>query len=41
MYEFSCPDCGQTIAVNPSMRDALLANGCAICGAAVTDRSFS
>lgn len=40
-YVFFCPECGQEIEVNASMREALLANGCVICGAAVTDDAFS
>ena len=40
-YVFFCPECGQEIEVNASMREALIANGCVICGAAVTDDAFS
>ncbi|MCW8172182.1 zinc ribbon domain-containing protein [Natrialba swarupiae] len=35
-YEFTCPDCGQTIEVNEEMREATLAHGCPVCGADVT-----
>ena len=37
---FTCPDCGETMVVNPAMRDALLANGCVVCGAAVAESAF-
>lgn len=30
-YIFSCPDCGQEIEVNGSMREAMLASGCPVC----------
>jgi len=28
------------MVVNPAMRDALLANGCVVCGAAVAEDAF-
>jgi transcription elongation factor Elf1 len=37
---FTCPECGETMVVNPAMRDALLSNGCVVCGAAVTEDAF-
>jgi predicted RNA-binding Zn-ribbon protein involved in translation (DUF1610 family) len=37
---FTCPDCGETMVVNPAMRDALVANGCVVCGAAVAEDAF-
>lgn len=40
-YVFLCPECGQEIEVNDSMREALVANGCVVCGAAVSDDMFS
>ncbi|WP_435101638.1 DUF7560 family zinc ribbon protein [Halarchaeum sp. P4] len=40
-YEFDCPDCGQHIEVNDSMREAILSNGCPICSAAVAADDFA
>jgi len=40
-YQYVCPNCGQAIAVNAPMRDALLSNGCVVCGARVSDEAFS
>jgi rRNA maturation protein Nop10 len=40
-YTFVCPDCGESMAVNPAMRDALLENGCVVCGSAVSPAAFS
>ncbi|MDG5774876.1 hypothetical protein VB773_15450 [Haloarculaceae archaeon H-GB2-1] len=40
-YEFVCPDCGESLAVNESMRDALIENGCVICGTPVSVDEFS
>jgi hypothetical protein len=37
---FTCPDCGETMVVNPAMRDAPPANGCVVCGAAVAESAF-
>ncbi|WP_255170920.1 DUF7560 family zinc ribbon protein [Natrononativus amylolyticus] len=39
-YTFVCPGCSQSIAVNASMRDALVENGCAICGTPVSRDAF-
>lgn len=30
-YVFRCPDCGQEIEVNASMREAILSSGCPVC----------
>lgn len=38
--EFTCPECGETMVVNPAMRDALRANGCVVCGASVPGDAF-
>ncbi|WP_442904975.1 DUF7560 family zinc ribbon protein [Haladaptatus sp. CMSO5] len=38
---FSCPECGESLVVNASMRDALIDNGCVICGSAVSSSAFS
>lgn len=40
-YDFVCPECRQEIEVNAPMRDALIANGCVVCGAPVSDEAFS
>lgn len=39
-YDFVCPECAQEIEVNASMREALLANGCVVCGAALSPDAF-
>jgi len=38
---FHCPDCGETMTVNESMRDALLDYGCVVCGSTVSPMAFS
>ncbi|MFB6101364.1 MAG: hypothetical protein ABEJ73_02230 [Haloplanus sp.] len=38
---FRCPDCGESMAVNASMREALLDHGCVVCGTAVPPSAFS
>ncbi|MCF2206309.1 hypothetical protein KVP04_05495 [Halobacterium salinarum] len=38
---FTCPHCGETMTVNPAMRDALSSNGCVVCGAAVDGDAFA
>ena len=30
-YVFSCPECGQEVEVDTSMRTAILSNGCPVC----------
>ena len=30
-YVFGCPECGQEIEVDTSMRTAILSNGCPVC----------
>lgn len=40
-YEFTCPECGQEIEVNESMREATLTHGCPVCGAEVTEAAFA
>ena len=39
-FTFVCPACAESLAVNGPMREALIANGCVVCGAAVTDGAF-
>ena len=40
-YDFRCPECAESIEVNGSMRDALIENGCVVCGADVSAEAFS
>lgn len=40
-YVFVCPECEERMEVNGSMRDALVENGCVICGSAVSLDAFS
>jgi predicted RNA-binding Zn-ribbon protein involved in translation (DUF1610 family) len=40
-YTFVCPECGESLSVNDSMREALIANGCVICGSSVPEGSFT
>lgn len=39
-YEFRCPECGQVIEVNASMREATIEHGCPVCGARVEADHF-
>ena len=39
-YIFTCPDCGQEIEVNASMREAMLASGCPVCTEPVETTDF-
>lgn len=38
--EFTCQECGQQIAVNESMRKAILTNGCPVCAAEASADDF-
>ncbi|MFB6183610.1 MAG: zinc ribbon domain-containing protein [Haloarculaceae archaeon] len=38
---FRCSRCGATIEVNREMREALLEDGCVVCGAGVLESDFS
>jgi len=40
-YTFACPECGESIPANAAMRDALIENGCVVCGASVPPTGFS
>jgi hypothetical protein len=40
-FTFVCPACGETMEVNPSMRDALLENGCVLCSTSVSTDAFT
>lgn len=39
-YQFVCPECRETISMNAAMREAIIANGCVVCGADVGEDSF-
>lgn len=39
-YEFTCSECGQEIAVNDTMRNAIVTNGCPVCTAPATEDEF-
>lgn len=39
-YTFVCPECGESMMVNDSMRDALVENGCVVCGSQVSASAF-
>lgn len=39
-FIFVCPACGESMEVNASMRDALVENGCVVCGAPVSAAAF-
>ncbi|WP_193767763.1 DUF7560 family zinc ribbon protein [Halorientalis pallida] len=40
-FVFACPECGESMAVNASMRAALVESGCVVCGASVPSSVFS
>jgi len=40
-YTFTCPECGQQIEVNASMRAAILSSGCPVCTEAVAAADFA
>ena len=40
-YTFVCPECGETLVVNESMKEVLIENSCVICGAALTAAAFA
>lgn len=37
---FTCPECGQEIEVNDSMREAILSSGCPVCTESVEEACF-
>ena len=39
-YVFDCPECGQDIEVDASMRAAILSNGCPVCTEPVATACF-
>lgn len=40
-YTFVCPECGETLEVNDSMREALIEEGCVICGGSLSSDAFT
>lgn len=40
-YVFGCRECGESVGANAPVREALVANGCPLCGAAVSTSAFS
>jgi predicted RNA-binding Zn-ribbon protein involved in translation (DUF1610 family) len=38
---FHCPACGESMAVNTPMQEALLDHGCVVCGTTVSRSAFS
>lgn len=40
-HRFVCPECAEDLEVNDSMKEALIDNGCVICGASVSEEAFS
>lgn len=39
-FLFECPDCGETIEVNGSMKAAIVESGCVVCGADISPAAF-
>ena len=39
-HTFGCPECGEDLEVNGPMKDALIENGCVLCGSIVTAEAF-
>lgn len=40
-FVFLCPECGESLEVNDSMKEALVEKGCVVCGASVTAEAFT
>lgn len=40
-FTFVCPECGETLEVNASMKTVLIEKGCVVCSADVTSDAFS
>lgn len=40
-FTFECPVCSESLEVNDPMKQALINNGCVICGAGVTSNAFT
>lgn len=40
-YTFTCPECGESLAVNRAMRVVLVEKGCVVCGGDVTTEAFT
>ena len=39
-YRFECPECAESIDVNESMKEAIQAHGCVVCGTPAPDDAF-
>lgn len=39
-YQFVCPECDESIAVNESMKTAIVDSGCVVCGADISTDAF-
>ncbi|QLC35309.1 zinc ribbon domain-containing protein (plasmid) [Halarchaeum sp. CBA1220] len=39
-YRVRCPSCAESFAVDAAMRDDLLAAGCVLCGAPLSEADF-
>ena len=39
-YRFECPECAESIDVNESMKEAIQAHGCVVCGTPAPDCAF-
>jgi len=39
-YRFECPECAESIDVNESMKEAIQAHGCVVCGTPAPDGAF-
>ncbi|WP_172824906.1 hypothetical protein [Halorientalis sp. IM1011] len=39
-FEFECPHCGERTVVDAAVRRLLVANGCVVCGEAITREAF-
>jgi uncharacterized protein (DUF983 family) len=39
-YAFRCPGCGEGFQVDPAIRESLLASGCVVCGADLSEAAF-
>ncbi|GGN21813.1 hypothetical protein GCM10009021_24000 [Halarchaeum nitratireducens] len=40
-YRVRCPSCAESFAVDAAMRDDLLAAGCVLCGASLSEADFA
>lgn len=40
-YDFLCPECGESLGVDLSMKETLIQRGCVVCGSSVTEAAFT